>query len=505
VNRGSLERRLLARLVLVVGSALGVAGLVLVGIVEVRVRADFDRLLGGQARALASLSEQEEGQLWLEFDAMAYPEFLPGPAAEYFEFRDESGRTISSSASLAGGGLRVAPLEPGTREPVFLDLRLPDGRPGRAVVLRFDPRVEFPDEEEGPPETADPAAQAAAAAPPPGGGAPATSREGEIVVARGRGSLDVFLLRVRSSVLIAFAVLLLGIVLLIGWTLRRELLRVRELAERLRAIDAASLGRPLAKVPLPSELQPVALRIEELLRRLHESFEREREFSRHLAHELRTPLAEMRAAIDVAVRWPESRDGLLETLKEVGSVGAQMERLLSSVLVLARAEAGIEALRPEELRLREELGRVLGDFSGRLATRGISVRDEVPSDASVLVPGAVLSLILRNLVANAADHADPSTWLAISYDPSRGALTFRNPASKLTPEDLPRIFERFWRKRADRSLGEHVGLGLALVRELAHGVGGEATASLERGVLSITVGGLGGPNDAAPPAHPLRG
>ena len=223
---------------------------------------------------------------------------------------------------------------------------------------------------------------------------------------------------------------------------------------------------------------------------MHESFEREREFSRQLAHELRTPLAEIRTAIDVALRWPESQDVLVETLREVEGVGSQMERLLANLLALARADAGIEGLRADELCLGEELDRVAGDLSARLGERSISVRNRIAGEASVVMPEPVLSLILRNLVANAAVHADPSTWVEVSFDPDGGRLSFRNPASDLVAEDLPNLFERFWRKRADRLLGDRVGLGLTLVRELARDIGGDATAQLQGGVLSITIEGL---------------
>ena len=167
-----------------------------------------------------------------------------------------------------------------------------------------------------------------------------------------------------------------------------------------------------------------------------------------------------------------------------------MERLLANLLVLARADAGIEGLRPDELRLGEELDRVAGDLSARLGERNISVRNRIAVEATVVMPEAVLSLILRNVVANAADHADPSTWVEVSFDPAGGRLTFRNPTRDLVAEDLPNLFERFWRKRADRLLGDRVGLGLTLVRKLARDIGGDATAQLEGGVLSITIEGL---------------
>lgn len=495
-SRGSLERRLLWRLAAGAGLSLAIAGFVLVRLVEVRVRSDFDRLLGDRARALASLAEQENGQLWLEFDPDAYPEFLPGARSEFFEFRDDSGQLISSSPSTTGRRLAVDSPAHGSRDPLFLNSILPDGRSGRAVALRFVPRAEHPDDEEFPavPLVGDAASSIRVRPSADSPHSPVSAvREAEIVVARDLESLDGFLRRVRQTAVITIGGFLPGLVLLIGWTLRRELRRVRILTDRLRTIDAASLDRPLGTIPLPSELRPIVQRIEELLERLHSSFEREREFSRHLAHELRTPLAEMRTSIDVAVRWPEGREELLETLREVGSVGAQMERLLSNLLVLARADAGIEGLRAREVRISDELAQALENFAARLELRGISVRNRVTPDARVVVPEAVLSLILRNLVANAAEHADRSSWLEISFDPERGAIAFRNPASDLRAGDLPSLFERFWRKRSDRLLGEHAGLGLSLVRKLARAIGGDATADLENGVLVVTIRGFHGP------------
>lgn len=494
---GSLERRLLWRLVLGVGVALGLAGIFLVGGVERRARGDFDRLLGDRARAIASLAEQENGQVWLEFDPAAYPEFLPKTGGEYFEFRDGDGRSLSNSAG-AGKSLPVRSVLPGESNPRFADIELPDGRPGRVVVFRFTPRLEHPGEQAGAEPPLEDLPEGALRTREQGSRLPASPQEAEILVARERGSLDSFLARVRSTSLSSFTALLLGLVVLIGWSLRAELGRVRSLADSLNSVDASSLGRPLGQVSLPSELQPVVVRIDQLLQRLHASFAREREFSTQLAHELRTPLAEMRTSIDVALRWPDSREVLVETLEEVRTIGTQMENLLGNLLAVARADSGIEPMRSEQLALADELGRVLAGLRPRFEARAISVRNRVSTSDLVAAPPAVLGLLLRNLAANGADHAAPGTWLEVSFDHAAGALTFRNPAGGLHVDDLPKLFERFWRKRTERSLGEHAGLGLALVRSLARGLGGDAVAHLENGELSIVVTGLRGSRMAQP-------
>ena len=486
----SLRSRLLVRMVLGASVLLGVGGVLLIRSVEGRARRDFDRALEDRARALSSLAEQENERVWLEFDPVAFPEFFPGTTADYFELRDEDGATLLVSASSAGRSLPLRGLAAGEANPRLVDLQLFDGRPGRAVVYGFSPRLES-DEKNA---AVDPdaarlratsAARAAAVA--AGGRAP---KRATVLVARERGSLDRFVARVRSKVLTFSIGLVVALSALMFWAVHREMARVRLLAERVAKVDAGSLGTPIGSVELPTELRPIASRLDELLARLHVSFERERQFSSQLAHELRTPLAEMRSTVEVALRWPESESQLAEALREVGQIGGQMERVLRNLLEIARADAGIEPFRAANVPLAAAVDEAAEGVAKTLARRKIELRNAIEPEVAVVAPIAALDLILGNLLANAAEYATEGSWVECAYFPREWRLSLRNPAADLDVDDGPRLFERFWRKSAGRDFGEHSGLGLSLVRALARRMGGDASAQVSGGILSVDVTGL---------------
>lgn len=480
----SIQGRLNRGLVFGMGALFLVAGLLVDQEIERRTLSDFDSALSERARALAGMLEQEEGRVLLEFDPTDYPEFLRQGADDYYEVRSSAGEVLYLSDSTGGRPLSPAGLPPRLRHPGTQNLSLPDGRRGRALLLRFQPRVELPDADDAP-GAVPPGAAAISAVPHLA--KPVTV---ELLVARERGSLDAFVARVRTAVAVLFATLLAATAAIISWTLRRELAPVRSFAAQLGDVDAESLATPLRPAGLPAELAPVAARVDELLHRLHASFERERSFSTHLAHELRTPLAELRALVDVALRWPDDPRELALALQEAGAIQTQMQGLIVRLLTLARAGTDDSLRRASAVDLHAAVERAIEFVQRRLEAREIAVENGLPRHRSVLAPVEALDLVLSNLAANAAAHAPPGSRLRLAFDEGTGTLTFSNPAPDLEAADLPHLFDRFWRKSQARSAGDHVGLGLSLVRSLARGWGGEASATLEHGELAVAVSGL---------------
>jgi signal transduction histidine kinase len=97
----------------------------------------------------------------------------------------------------------------------------------------------------------------------------------------------------------------------------------------------------------------------------------------------------------------------------------------------------------------------------------------------------LLRIILTNLLTNAVEYAPESTRIEIELD--AGSITIANAAPELTQEDLPHLFDRFWRAEKSRSNSAHSGLGLALARQAAKAIGCRLDASLAGGVLSFTL------------------
>jgi len=431
------------------------AGFLSERLVSRRAGAEFDAALLARARALAALTEQEEQRVEFDYESARMPEFEREERPDYFQFWLEDGRAIERSARLRGaGGL---PRDPATSpEPRFRDAALPDGRAGRIVQFAFTPR--FPGE----------ADRKAHGKPGPEDGAAPPLRL-VLALARGRETLDALVRDMRLSILGVHAAALLVGAALVAWTLASGLRPIGSIAARLRELDAENLDRDPRLPTVPEELRPMADQIRALVARLAASFERERRFAANVAHELRTPIAELRSLADVAGRWPDDAEAVSRFFGDAREVAGRMERLVSGLLLLSRCQSGLERA---ERRAVPLLGLVESAWAGLrddAKRRGIRLALSVPADLSLETDPDKLRMILRNLLDNAVSYSAGAgdVGCAAAIDGGRLRLHVTNRAEPLAPDEMARLTEPFWRRDPSRASADHAGLGLPLCAALA--------------------------------------
>ncbi|HEY0966664.1 MAG TPA: ATP-binding protein [Opitutaceae bacterium] len=436
----------------------------------------FDDMLEARAESIMALTERREGRVEVGLNDAMRRSFSgdDSPDQLYFQVWDHNGRTIKRSPSLDDDdGL---PRRTGTvDDPTEWNITLPDGQRGRAMGMRFQPY-----------ETA---------AGRPGG------EEVFLVVASDREDLDETLVRMVVLALVWTGLLVGTTLWVVPRVLRKGLRPLERLGEQAAGIDAGSLATRFATDQLPVELEPIASRLNALLGRLEESFERERRFSADLAHELRTPLAELRSLAESSLRWPDRRDP--RTDDDVLAISLQMERIVTHILALARGEQGQLTLVLEPVELKAVTEDVWRHFSARAAERGVTSRLELDAVAG-RADRALLRAVLVNLIENAVDYASPGTVIVMRVARERELVTVRitNEAADLGRDDVGRLFDRFWRKESSRSGGGvHVGLGLSLARAFAESMGWTLTAMREEdGRLTMALNGPGA--DGSKPSSP---
>ena len=242
----------------------------------------------------------------------------------------------------------------------------------------------------------------------------------------------------------------------------KPLERMASAAQEL-SIDQHAHALPLSDVP--AEIQPIGDRFNQLIERLTEALEHERRFGADLAHELRTPLAEIRTLGEAGLAR-EDVPGLHEFLRQMTAAAVGMQSVIESLLAVARADRAAvqQALEPMSVtaavRARIERLRVtMPEDSSRIVSR-------VSEGLWIHCDPRLFDAMLLNLLANAMQHGDPGApieidWLAEDSG-ARGALQVRNAAPQLAREDLPRLTDRFWRGAPGKRAGDTQGLGLGL-------------------------------------------
>jgi len=243
---------------------------------------------------------------------------------------------------------------------------------------------------------------------------------------------------------------------------------VDDLVAALERVDPDDPQARLGGGPLPSELRPVAERFSMVLNRLLDALAREKRYARNVAHELRTPLAEIRLLADVGSHAQEP-DAVRAALGDVGAAAAEMEQTVESLLALTRYEAGLERPQPEPIDLCAEVMRTACLMKHHADQHDLKFRFDMPDEYWVHADSALAHRLISNLVGNALAHAPRGSVIGVKVG-ADGELRLSNPAPQLAASDLPRLGERFFRISAGNG-GSHTGLGLSLAFAIAKVLG----------------------------------
>ncbi|MGW4943172.1 HAMP domain-containing sensor histidine kinase [Actinoplanes sp. NPDC004185] len=283
-----------------------------------------------------------------------------------------------------------------------------------------------------------------------------------VLVARPTADLTQGLHLLRTTLLLTFPALV-ALLALVAWRVVGATLRP---VEALRAgAEEITGGARSDRLPVPDshdEIHRLAVTLNGMLHRLDAARGRQRAFVADAAHELRSPLTNMRTELEVAQRlpdttdWPALADDLLTDVD-------RLSRLVDDLLLLARADDG--STRVEERRMETvELGQLLGEVAARYPAveyerPAVPLRTRGDRDA--------LGRVVANLLDNAVRHAASSVRLTVTADGAYQLISFSDDGPGIPAADRERVFDRFTRlddARARDAGGS--GLGLAIVREL---------------------------------------
>ncbi len=274
------------------------------------------------------------------------------------------------------------------------------------------------------------------------------------------------------------------------WLATAGLRPLRALARQTTGITASGT-ETLAHDNWPEELGEFASAFNTLLERLRESLRSQQQFMADASHELRTPVSVVRSVADVTLQQDERPEAeYREALGMVREQTQRLTRLVDSMLVLARADAGGYPLRPADLYLNELVADCCNSLRPVAAGRKIRIDVELAEDLPFRGDEDLLRQLVLNVVQNAIQHtpAGGRVVVGISSDEGRVTVAVRDAGPGIAPADRNRIFERFVRLDAARGSGG-AGLGLPIARWIAQAHGGtvELRESGPSGSLFVAV------------------
>jgi signal transduction histidine kinase len=208
-------------------------------------------------------------------------------------------------------------------------------------------------------------------------------------------------------------------------------------------------------------------------------------FTAAVSHELRTPLARLMALLESALLPGADQNGLIEQSKaEVEQIG----ELIDDVLFLSELESGRAVVALGSIRALPVIEQVVAEIADRASAAGVELRVDCTASFDLPLRARMLQVVVGNLVENAVRYAGPGATCTVSCvgDGAGRRLVVRDDGTGVPEEDLPRLFERFYRADHARS-SRGTGLGLAIVKHVVAAAGGsvEATAT-PGGGLTVT-------------------
>jgi two-component system OmpR family sensor kinase len=294
-------------------------------------------------------------------------------------------------------------------------------------------------------------------------------------------------LRVGRLLFLTMSVVILAGIGLTSVLLARKALRpIDRMVTRARHIGEANLAERLPHPGTRDEIGRLVETLNEMLGRLERSFVIQQRFTADASHELRSPLSRLRAELEVTLRRPRPVPEYEETLRSCLDEVQRVQGLIEELLELARIDARQEPESSQPITVSEIVGAAVSAVTPEAERRGILVVVEHPPEVSVNAAPVAAKVALANVLDNAVKFSPPAgeVRVAVLGGQKEVAIAVSDTGPGVSPEDVPRLFQRFYRGKASRATDvPGVGLGLAIAQALVERQGGRISveASGEKG------------------------
>ncbi|PWT79276.1 MAG: two-component sensor histidine kinase [Acidobacteria bacterium] len=262
------------------------------------------------------------------------------------------------------------------------------------------------------------------------------------------------------------------------WAGKRALRPLQEMATATERVQASQLHQRLGRGRWPSELIALAAGFDQMLARLEDSFDRLSRFSADLAHELRTPIQNLRGGAEVALTRTRTAEEYREVIELSVEEYQRLSSMIDSLLFLARSENAETRLNRVKFQIGPEVDKILDFYDAAAREREVDLTRF--GDGELYADPMLFRRAINNLVSNALQHAPTAgriRVLVVTELDHEVQVAVQDNGSGIGPEHLPWIFDRFYRVDAARSSSSaSTGLGLAIVKSIMELHGGSARA-----------------------------
>jgi heavy metal sensor kinase len=263
----------------------------------------------------------------------------------------------------------------------------------------------------------------------------------------------------------------------------RALKPVQQITKTAQNIEGSDLSQRI-NVKTDDELGMLASTLNEMIGRLEESFNRQRQFTADASHELRTPLAIMQAEATLALSKERVPDDYRKSLETISQESDYMSSVIGKLLFLARSDAGKEQLTFEDVELKGLITGLASNIEALAQDKGIKFAVDAHEELMVSGDKVKLRQLFINILENAVRYTPTAGHISVSLvkQESNAVVSISDTGIGIPPEHLPHIFERFYRVDKARARADGgVGLGLAIAKIITESHKGKIEVESELG------------------------
>lgn len=450
-----------------------VASLILDVLIVEWIKKEYDNNLTTKAQVIATLIKDLKKGLEFDFADEIMPEFERSHDSEFFQIWQQDNGVFERSHSVQRNG-DLQPSSSWKKGVYFKNIKLPDNREGRQIEVVLTPQIV--DKQRRTAEIIN------------------NQKKVRLIIAKERESIQELIFIIHLA--LSSGCLFVGVIIVLQMSIiiRSSLSPLTLLRQQISQLDPKRIKQRIEIENSPLELTSVVDQFNEALSKIEESSGREQRFTADVAHELRTPISELKSMAEVAIRWKDEDGNSEQFNQDVYDIALQMQTTTSNLLALARSDKGTVALEPTEQNIYRILQRVAERNISLAKNRQIQIEYKIDDKETLVITSKTeLELVLSNIINNAIEYADPGSVVTIEQRTvdTNYMLIVTNETSSLEQQDLNLMFDRMWRKDTARSGSSHSGLGMALIKSYAELLSLEIDVILNKsGAFSLRLSGF---------------
>lgn len=262
-----------------------------------------------------------------------------------------------------------------------------------------------------------------------------------------------------------YLILVFVLYLIMYYVASKAIKPVQKLIQSASKINESNIS---SRLPLPNnkdEIYKLATTFNDLLNRIENSIEQQKQFTADASHEMRTPLTIIKGTLEVLLRKERTREQYEKKINEVITQTDRLSYLFDQLLQLARAESNNTIIKKEKIILKEKIEHLIN--GGDLLLNKNQIKYNIPSNCVVFADAALLDRILENIISNAIKYNTPNGNITFEWNEKSNSLLIKDEGIGISKDQQPYLFNRFY--RADNSRSSEIkgnGLGLSIVKKL---------------------------------------